>query len=313
MERIIEEVKERKNKRKIKNLIRYYYTAANQHILQLKEILGNDQVLYQSEDIEKYTTDWLQSYHGGSVVCLPKTSEEVSKILSYCSKHKIGVVTQGGNTGLVGGSVGTNRNEVILSTQYLNRIIDIDVTSGILICESGCILEKINQELEKYNFIFPLDLGAKGSCMLGGNLATNAGGLRVIKYGSLHSNLLGLEVILANGEKLDMLRSLVKDNTGYPLKHLFIGSEGTLGVITKLSMKLSILPKSSQVLFATVEGFSKVCELLSIAKQSLSEQLSAFEFVDLQSLHAVNRTSPQLIKWCVINDIILVCTDELYN
>lgn len=197
--------------------IRQNYVAASDHINAFREIVGHDHVLIDSDDVEKYTVDWLKSYRGGSLVCLPSSTDEVSKILAYCNSHGIGVVPQGGNTGLVGGSVGTHRQELILSLSRMNRVISIDTTSGILVCEAGCVLEALNNTVREHQYEVPLDLGAKGSCMIGGNFATNAGGLRVIKYGSLHNSLLGMEVVLANGTVLDMLRGLQKDNTGRKL------------------------------------------------------------------------------------------------
>ena len=142
----------------------------------------------------------------------------------------------------------------------------------------------------------PLDLGAKGSCMIGGNVATNAGGLRVVKYGSLFGNILGLEVVQADGTVLDMLRSLYKDNTGYPLRQIFIGSEGSLGVITKVVMRLFPKPKSSYVMLAKVKSFSSVSKVLFYARQYLNENLSAFEFMDARSIAAVRRISPHLLE-----------------
>lgn len=178
-----------------------------------------------TENIEKYCLDWTGQFRGGTVVCLPNNSEQVSKILEFCNSNRIGVVTQGGNTGLVGGSVGCkNRgDQLILSMQRLNKIIKLDENSGVLVCESGCILDELNSFVNERGLMIPLDLGSKGSCMIGGNVSTNAGGLRVLRYGSMHQNVLGIEVVLPNGEVLDLLTELQKDNTGYSIKDLFIG------------------------------------------------------------------------------------------
>ncbi len=159
-----------------------------------------------------------------------------------------------GNTGLVGGAVGlrgTGR-ELILSTERLSAVHRVDTTAGTVVCDAGCVLEALDAAAQKHGFVVPLDLGAKGSCAIGGNVSTNAGGIRLLKYGSLHGSVLGMEVVLADGTVLDMLRTLHKDNCGYHLKQLFIGAEGTLGVITKLCIKLAPKPQSTAVLLCKV-------------------------------------------------------------
>lgn len=143
-------------------------------------------------------------------------------------------------------------DELILSLARMRKIINIDSASASVVCEAGCVLEELNSATEAVGFTVPLDLGAKGSCMIGGNVATNAGGLRLLRYGSMHHNVLGLEVVLADGTVLDMLRSLRKDNCGYALKNLFVGSEGTLGVITRVALSLAPKPNSTCVVLAKV-------------------------------------------------------------
>ena len=274
------------------------YSKAVDHKDYFVTLLGAAHVLLDSADIAKYTHDWTSNYVSGNktIVCLPSTAAEVSQLLSYCNQHKIGVVPQSGNTGLVGGSVGTdNNNELILSLSRMNRIIDLDTQSGVLTCEAGCILEAVTHEVEKQGFLFPLDLGAKGSCMIGGNLSTNAGGLRVVKYGNLHGSVVGLEVVRADGTILDMTSTLRKDNCGYQLMHLFVGSEGTLGVITKANILLAHKPSSSQVLLAKLSSFKGVSKLLSKARSQLGDNLTAFEFMDANSLSAVRRETPALL------------------
>jgi FAD/FMN-containing dehydrogenase len=177
----------------------------------------------------------------------------------------------------------------------MNRIIDLDTQSGVLTCEAGCILEAVTHEVEKQGFLFPLDLGAKGSCMIGGNLSTNAGGLRVVKYGNLHGSVVGLEVVRADGTIVDMTSTLRKDNCGYQLMHLFVGSEGTLGVITKANILLAHKPLSSQVLLAKLSSFKSVSKLLSKARSQLGDNLTAFEFMDANSISTVRRETPALL------------------
>ncbi|XP_038671946.1 D-2-hydroxyglutarate dehydrogenase, mitochondrial isoform X2 [Scyliorhinus canicula] len=202
--------------------------------------------------LEASNVDWLRTLRGHSQVLLrPRTTEEVSQILRYCNDRNLAVNPQGGNTGLVGGSVPVF-DEIIVSTAQMDNIISFNANSGVLICQSGCILENLNNYLEEQNFIMPLDLGSKGSCHIGGNVATNAGGLRLLRYGSLRGTVLGLEVVLADGTVLNCLSSLRKDNTGYDLKQLFIGAEGTLGIITAVSI---LCPrKSAAVSVALLES-----------------------------------------------------------
>ncbi|KAJ8320780.1 hypothetical protein KUTeg_002367 [Tegillarca granosa] len=229
------------------------------------------------------------------VVLRPKTTDEVSAILKYCNERKIAVVPQGGNTGLVGGSVPVF-DEVVISTQLMNNIISLDDLSGVLVCQAGCVLATLEDHVSAYNLTMPYDLGAKGSCHIGGNIATNAGGLRLLRYGSLHGSVLGLEVVLANGEVLDCLSTLRKDNTGYDLKHLFIGSEGTLGVVTGVSILCPQKPNSVNVAFLGCDSFSRVLDTFKQSKQQLAEILSAFELIDAASMLTVkenlNLSSP---------------------
>lgn len=231
--------------------------------------------------------DWLGKYHGSSTVALnPSTTEEVSKILSYCTEHGIAVVPQGGNTSLVGGSVPVY-DEVIVSLKRMNQIKQFDPVSGCVVAEAGTILQQLDEYVSERGFIVPLDLGAKGSCQIGGNISTNAGGLRLLRYGSLHGSVLGLEVVLANGQVISQLNGLRKDNTGYDIKQLFIGSEGTLGIVTAASILCPPRPKSVQVAFLAVKSFENIQKLYIEAKSSLGEILSAFEFMDNIALDTV--------------------------
>nr|XP_034581615.1 probable D-2-hydroxyglutarate dehydrogenase, mitochondrial isoform X2 [Setaria viridis] len=245
-----------------------------------KTILGNNGVVQDEDRIAVANVDWMGKYRGASqLLLLPKSTVEVSKILSYCNTRRLAVVPQGGNTGLVGGSVPVY-DEVIISLAGMDKIISFDNVNGILTCEAGCVLENLSTFVEKEGFIMPLDLGAKGSCHIGGNISTNAGGLRFIRYGSLHGNVLGLEVVLADGTVLDMLTTLRKDNTGYDLKHLFIGSEGSLGVVTKISVLTPAKLPSTNVAFLSCNDYTSCQKLLLAARRNLGEILSAFEFMD---------------------------------
>ncbi|TFK41008.1 hypothetical protein BDQ12DRAFT_678737 [Crucibulum laeve] len=232
------------------------------------------------EELDQFNNDWMGRFRGNSTtVVKPKTTQEVSEILKRCYEKRIGVVPQGGNTGLVGGSVPVN-DEVILSLANMNKVRSFDPVSGILVADAGCILQSLTDYVAPHNHIMPIDLGAKGSCQIGGNVATNAGGLRLLRYGSLHGTVLGLEVVLPDGTILDQLTTLRKDNTGYDLKQLFIGAEGTLGVITAVSILTPPAPQASNNVILALPSFDKVLPLYQVVKQQLSEILSAFEFID---------------------------------
>ncbi|CAH0480834.1 unnamed protein product [Peronospora belbahrii] len=254
-----------------------------------QQLLKPESVLSNTDDTEMYTVDWLKKYKAHSnhqMVLKPKTTDQVSTILKYCNDRNLPVVPQGGNTGLVGGSVPVY-DEIVLSMNSMNSVISFDKVSGILVCEAGCILENLDNYVAKYGYMMPLDLGAKGTCQIGGNVATNAGGLRLLRYGSLHGTVLGIEAVLADGTVIDCLSTMRKDNTGYDLKQLFIGSEGTLGVVTKVSILTPPRSSSTNVALLACEDFVSVQKAFVEAKKHLGEVLSAVEFMDRQSLDMV--------------------------
>ncbi|KAJ2450675.1 D-lactate ferricytochrome c oxidoreductase [Coemansia sp. RSA 2336] len=238
-------------------------------------------------ELEGFNADWLNKYRGRSQLVLrPKSTQEVAAILGYCNEHSIAVVPQGGNTGLVGGSVPVH-DEVVLSLRNLNRVRGFDEVSGVLACDAGCVLEELDGYVAERGHAMPLDLGAKGSCQIGGNVATNAGGIRFLRYGSLHGSVLGLEVVLADGTVLDNMSLLRKDNTGYDLKQLFVGSEGTLGVITGVSLVTPRRPAAVNVAVLGVRSYADVQAAFRLARQRCGEILSAFEFWDASCMGAV--------------------------
>jgi len=246
--------------------------------------LVNGKGIVGEKELEGYNVDWMRIVRGKSELMLkPETTSQVSSILKFCHSKNIAVVPQGGNTGLVGGSVPVF-DEVILNTSLMNKVEEIDPVSGVVVAQAGCILDRLNSELAQHKLMMPLDLGAKGSCQLGGNIATNAGGLRLLRYGSLRGNVLGMEAVLADGTILDCMQTLRKDNTGYDIKQHFIGSEGTLGIITKASVLCAALPSSVNLAYLSVNDFSDVRRLFSRARQDLGEILSAFEFIDKSCL-----------------------------
>ena len=262
-----------------------------------KEVLGAESAVVDgvtadaADDIEPFNGDWMRKYRGQTrLVLKPQNKEELSKVLKYCNDKKLAVVPQGGNTGLVGGSVPVF-DEIVINTSRMNQIRSFDAASGVLVADAGVILEVADQYLAERDYLFPLDLGAKGSCHIGGNVATNAGGLRLLRYGSLHGSVLGLEAVLADGTIVDSLSTLRKNNTGYDLKQLFIGAEGTIGIITGVSIQCPPRPKAVNVAYFGLESYEHVQRAFLKAKGQLSEILSAFELMDGRSQHLVNQST----------------------
>ncbi|CAG8602318.1 10405_t:CDS:10, partial [Racocetra persica] len=256
-----------------------------------KSILPSNGLIIENDnnydDLMPYNIDWLRIHRGKSkLVAKPKTTEQVSNIVKYCNEKKLAIVPQGGNTGLVGGGTPIF-DEIIISTKNLNQIRDFDPISGTLTCDSGCILEILDNYLAEREHMMPLDIGSKGSCHIGGNVATNAGGVRYLRYGSLHGSILGLEVVLPDGTILNNLSTLRKDNTGYDIKQLFIGSEGTLGIITGVSILTPRRHKAVNVAVLGLKSFKNVQDAFIASKEILTEILSAFEFWDVLSLKLV--------------------------
>ena len=270
---------------------------SSQHVDFFKSVLGDEAAVIDgvskdsSDDIELYNTDWMKKYRGHTKLVLrPKSTEEVSKVLKYCNENKLAVVPQGGNSGLVGGSVPVF-DEIVINLGRMSKIRSFDDVSGILVVDGGVILETADNFLAEHSYIFPLDLGAKGSCQIGGNVATNAGGLRFLRYGSLHGNVLGLEVVLPDGTVIDDLFKLKKNNTGYDIKQLFIGGEGTIGIITGVSIACPQRSKAVNVAFFGLSTFEHVQKAFREAKVQLGEILSAFELMDAQSQNYVHQVT----------------------
>lgn len=270
---------------------------SDEHVKALKEILGSEAAVIDgvskdaTDDIEAFNGDWMRKYRGHTKLVLkPGSTDEVSKVLKYCNDNMLAVVPQGGNSGLVGGSVPVF-DEIVISMSRMNSIRSFDEVSGALVVDAGCILEVADNFLKEKNHIFPLDLGAKGSCHIGGNVATNAGGLRLLRYGSLHGNVLGIEAVLPDGTIVDDLSKLRKNNTGYDLKQLFIGGEGTIGIITGVSILCPQRSKAINVAFFGLESYEKVQLAFREAKGQLSEILSAFELMDSHSQTLVHKVT----------------------
>eukprot|EP00178_Gracilaria_changii_P021906 TRINITY_DN648_c0_g1_i1.p1 TRINITY_DN648_c0_g1~~TRINITY_DN648_c0_g1_i1.p1 ORF type:complete len:509 (+),score=80.13 TRINITY_DN648_c0_g1_i1:8527-10053(+) len=250
-----------------------------------RQMLGETAVITNHDDLQPYNVDWMHRFQGASSIALkPSTTEHVSQIMRYCNQNHIAVVPQGGNTGLVGGSVPVF-DELILSLSAMNQIEHFDNNSGVVTTQAGVVLETLDNYVGAAGYRVPLDLGAKGSCQIGGNVATNAGGSRFVRYGPLRASVVGLEAVLPDGRVFDAMTRIRKDNTGYDLKQLMIGAEGTLGIITRLAIACPMKSSSVDTMIVHVTNSDHVPPLLRLAKQSLGEVLSAIEFMDASSVH----------------------------
>ena len=259
-------------------------------------LIGDKNVLTAPQDTAPYTVDWRKQFRGeAQCVLRPASTEEVAGAVALCAHEGIAVVPQGGNTGLCGGSVPTGAQpEVVLSLSRLNRIRGIDALNDTITVEAGCVLAAIQQAADAAGRLFALSLAAEGSCQIGGNLSTNAGGVNVLRYGNAREQVLGLEVVLPDGRVWNGLRALRKDNTGYDLKQLFLGAEGTLGVITAAVLKLHPKPSAQVTAWIALQSPAHAVELLAKLRARLGERVSAFELVSRRCLEAVLRHAPAL-------------------
>jgi FAD/FMN-containing dehydrogenase len=262
----------------------------------LAEIVGARNVLTDPAQTKPYFTDWRRQYSApAECVVRPAATAEVAAVVALCAREEVAVVAQGGNTGLVGGSVPTGtRREIVLSLGRMNRIRSLDPLNDTITVEAGCVLAAVQQAAEDAGRLFPLSLAAEGSCQIGGNLSTNAGGVNVLRYGTAREQVLGLEVVLADGRVWDGLRALRKDNTGYDLKQLFLGAEGTLGIITAAVLRLFPRPSATATAWIALDSPRAAVELLGGLRERLGERLSAFELASRACVEAVLAHSPGL-------------------
>ena len=252
----------------------------------------------QPEVLKKHCIDWRGEYIGKSkLIAFPRSVKKISEILNFCQKKAIAVVPQGGNTGLVGGGVPRKKgNEIIINLSNLNKIRNIDLIGNSVTVEAGCILDIIKNKLEKYDLEFPLSMGSRGNCQIGGNIATNAGGLNVIKYGTIRQNILGIEAVLPDGIIYNSLKNVKKNNTGFDLKHLLIGSEGTLGIITAATIQLFPLPKEKVVLWASFKDFTKVLGFYKNINNRFKDLITSFEFMNKESIEVLEKHECKFIN-----------------
>lgn len=265
-------------------------------IEQFSSILGEKYVLTQDQDKAPYLTDWRKRYVGKALaVLLPKTTIEVANIVKLCAANHVSIVPQGGNTGFCGGATPDETGQqVILNLKRMNQIREIDSANQTITLEAGCILQAVQEKAATQDFLFPLSLGAEGSCMIGGNLATNAGGTNVLRYGNTRDLCLGLEVVTAQGEVWNGMKGLRKDNTGYDLRDLFIGSEGTLGIITAAVMKLYPLPISQWTTLVASQDIASTIALLNLFQKRATSLLTGFEMMTQESLALNEKHFPQM-------------------
>jgi FAD/FMN-containing dehydrogenase len=274
----------------------------------LGEIVGSANVLTVG-DLRAWEEDWRKRERGKAfAVVRPATTAEVAGVVQACAAAGTAIVAQGGNTGLVGGSTpDTSGTQVLLSLQRMNRVRGIDAANLTMTVEAGCILQSLQEAAQQQGLLFPLSLAAEGSCTIGGNLGTNAGGTQVVRYGNARDLCLGLEVVTAQGEIWDGLTGLRKDNTGYDLRDLFVGSEGTLGIITAATMKLYPMPAATLTAWAAVPSLDAAVTLLGLAHRRLGAGLTGFEVMGQFALELTAKHFPQLrvplyeqTPWCVL-------------
>ena len=263
---------------------------------QLQQVIEEKYILVEDADTEPYLTDWRKRYTGKALaVVLPRTAHEVAQIVQLCASNQIAVVPQGGHTGFCGGATPDDSGkQIVLNLKRMNTIREIDVANQTITVEAGCILQAIQEKAAAQDFLFPLSLGAEGSCMIGGNLATNAGGTNVLRYGNTRDLCLGLEVVTAKGEIWNGLKGLRKDNTGYDLRDLFIGSEGTLGIITAAVMKLYPLPISQWTTMVAADSVASTIALLNLFQKRATSLLTGFEMMTQESLELNEKHFPQM-------------------
>ena len=261
----------------------------------LGAILGPLGVLTEPSDLEPHVVDWRGRTRGATFALLrPATTAEVAAVVKLCSERGIGIVPQGGNTGQCAAAIpSSDGRQAVLSLARMNRIRAVDEQNNTLIAEAGCVLKHLQDAAHAVDRIFPLSLGAEGSCQIGGNLSTNAGGTAVLRYGNAREMVLGLEVVLANGTVWNGLRALRKDNTGYDLKQLFLGAEGTLGIITAAVLKLYPQPKASATAFAAVASPRAAVELLNLFRARCGDRVTGFEIISRLCIDLLRKHMPQ--------------------
>jgi FAD/FMN-containing dehydrogenase len=278
----------------------------------LHAAVGPQGLITDARDMEPYVVDWRGFYRGATpAIVRPGSTAEVAKVVKLCAETGTGIVPQGGNSGMCGGATPSPAgDQIVLQLGRMNRILEIDPLNNTITVEAGCILANIQQAALEADRLFPLSLGGEGSCQIGGNLATNAGGVNVLRYGNTRDLALGLEAVLADGSVWNALRGLRKDNTGYDLKNLFIGSEGTLGVITGAVLKLYPRPRTRLTALMAVDEPAAAVRLLAHLRGACGERISAFEIISrpcialvLKHIPGTREPLPQVHPWYVLVEL----------
>lgn len=260
----------------------------------LKNIVGEKGWITDPESLEPFLSEWRDSYRGRTaIMVMPGSTQEVAAVVKACAAAGTAIVPQGGNTGLCGGAIpDTSGEQVLLSLSSMNRIRALSPSDYSMVAEAGCVLSDVQAAAAGVDRLFPLSLAAEGSCQIGGNLSTNAGGTNVVRYGTAREQVLGLEVVLANGDIWDGLRTLRKDNSGYDIKQLFIGAEGTLGIITAASLRLFPCPENLQTAFIAVADAQAAVDLFALLRGRLHDRIQAFELISDRAMRYVLKHIP---------------------
>jgi len=259
----------------------------------LKAVVG-ERGLVPAAEHASYVDDWRGYYHGrAAAVVKPASTEEVAKVVQLLAAERIAMVPQGGNTSLCGASVPDAAGaQVVINLSRMNRVRAVDTGNNTMTVEAGCVLARLQEEADRHGRLFPLSLGAEGSCEIGGNLSTNAGGTGVLRYGNTRELVLGLEVVLADGQVWNGLRGLRKDNTGYDLKHLFVGAEGTLGIITAAVLKLFPKPRAQATAFVAIESPAQAVALLGRIREACGERVTGYELLGRVCVELIMKHMP---------------------
>ena len=278
---------------------------------ELKAIVGESAWVTDTDALEPHLTEWRGSYRGRTpIMVMPDSTEAVAAVVKACASAGTAIVAQGGNTGLCGGAIpDSSGDQVLVSLSRMNRVRKVSPDDYSIVAEAGCVLADLQDAAEKADRLFALSLAAEGSCQIGGNLSTNAGGTNVLRYGTARDQVLGLEVVLPDGEVWSGLRTLRKDTAGYDVKQIFVGAEGTLGIITAASLRLFPRPENPQVALIAVDGPQSAVELFAELRGRLADQMQAFELISPRALRYVLRHIPDTRSpldverhWCVLLD-----------
>ncbi len=263
-------------------------------VSELKKIISQDQIKSDSESLAIYGKDWTRYYKTNAVaVCFPKTTQEVQKIVKFARKNKIGLVPSGGRTGLSGAAVAMN-GELVVSFEKMNKILEFNPIDRTIVCQAGVVTQDLQSYAKDHGAYFPVDFAARGTAMIGGNVATNAGGLNVVRYGLMRDWVAGLQVVTGQGEILNLNQGLVKNATGYDFRHLFVGSEGTLGFITEITLRVTTAPKQKTVMILGLDTLDDTLNVYSLFKTKI--QVSAFEIFTYECLKYVLENHSELLE-----------------